>query len=47
MDGWALSVLFQFLNIVDTHPSGLIERVVKLCFHGDLSVRMGVDQREP
>lgn len=31
---------------MNTHSSGLIERVVKLCLHSDLSVRVGVDERQ-
>lgn len=31
----------------ETHPSCLIERVVKLCFHGDLAVGMRVHERQP
>lgn len=34
-------------NILDTHACRLVERVVKLCLHSDLSVRVGVDERKP
>lgn len=34
-------------KILDTHACRLVERVVKLCLHSDLSVRVGVDERKP
>lgn len=42
-----LNILCQFLNVLNTHSSCLIERVVKLRLHSDLSVRVGVDKRQP
>lgn len=35
------------VNVLDTHASCLIEWVVKLRLHSDLSVRVGVDEGEP
>lgn len=32
---------------MDTHACCLVERVVKLGLHSDLSVRVGVDERKP
>ena len=40
-------LLFGCSMARDTHPSCLIERVVKLSLHSDLSVRVGVDKRQP
>lgn len=34
-------------KILDTHACRLVEGVVKLRLHSDLSVRVGVDEREP
>lgn len=34
-------------KIVNTHACRLVEGVVKLCLHSDLSVRVGVDERKP
>lgn len=34
-------------NVLDTHACCLVERVVKLGLHSDLSVRVGVDKRKP
>lgn len=34
-------------KILDTHACRLVEWVVKLCLHSDLSVRVGVDERKP
>lgn len=37
----------RVLKILDTHACCLVEGVVKLRLHSDLSVRVGVDEREP
>lgn len=34
-------------KLLDTHACRLVERVVKLCLHRDLSVRVGVDEGKP
>lgn len=34
-------------KILDTHACRLVEGVVELRLHSDLSVRVGVDEREP
>lgn len=39
--------VFEEENRIDTHACRLVERVVKLCLHSDLSVRVGVDERKP
>lgn len=43
--GWKVKA--RVSNIVDTHACRLVEGVVKLRLHSDLSVRVGVDERKP
>lgn len=38
--------MWLFLHM-DTYSSSLVKRVVKFCLHSDLSVRVGIDKREP